>query len=161
MRLASTSTAGTIFISTLIFCSCTTQNKQPSSSSSPSATLVPLGGIVASNSPSPPTQYTVPVDGNYIGTVKETILISGGNRLFLGSRLTHISKPSVSEVRLRLGEYPDLDFVVSPPIATKVGLYLPEIETVEDARGWKVRIHCKNPPSGSECAVLSLEKVIH
>src|SRR6185503_19957062 len=104
-------------------------------------------------------RYTVPVSGNYNGTVKETILISGPNQLTLRSRLTHIPKPSVSAVRLNLDEYPGLDFVVSPPIATKVGMYVPKTETVEHARGWKVRIHCNNPPSGSECAVLSLEKV--
>lgn len=158
MRLTATSMAGAIFINTLIFCSCSTQNKQPAATSSPSATLAPASGVVASNSPSPPTQYTAPADGNYSGTVKETTLISGANQLTLGSRLTHIPKSAVSAVRLRLDEYPGLDFVVSPPLATNAGLYIPKTETVEDAQGWKVRIHCKSPQSGSKCAALSLEK---
>ena len=116
---------------------------------------VPSGGVLPSDSLSSSAPTGVP-DGEYLGAIAKTIFCSGPHRLTLLGRVSHIGKPDA--VRLELGEYPGITFVVSLEAATKVGLYRPKSETIEDAKGWKVQIRCQGPSSGSECTVLSIKR---
>ena len=68
MRLMATSIAVTIFVSTLIFCSCSTQDKQLSSGNSPSATPSLTPPIASSSSPTPNTSVTQGESGKYAGS---------------------------------------------------------------------------------------------
>lgn len=114
---------------------------------SPGPFKIPAGGTLADAGaePSPAVSgaASVPPQGEFSGTVTETVAAfeKGGMNF-----------------RLKLQEYPGLVLAVPRKVAVAAGLYVPTSDTVEDARGWQVRVTCQEPVSRAECAVLSLRR---
>jgi hypothetical protein len=80
-----------------------------------------------------------PLFGEFSGTVDKTLVSFGTKELTLS---------------LTLAEYPGVVLEVPRKVALAAGLYRPKSDTVEDAKGWKVRVRCQEPTS--KCAVVSL-----
>jgi hypothetical protein len=63
--------------------------------------------------------------------------------------------------RLKLLQYPGLVLAVPRKVAIAAGLYAPKTDTVEDAKGWEVRVRCQDPATGPGCGVVSLKRIAH